>query len=104
MTTLHQAALQLDRPRILEALAAGANPNARDEQGRSPLVCTLIGSPDCSCSQLIQRAKRNVCIRTLLDHGAVPDQIAIKTAPSEWSGELMQAAYAASFDNSRTLK
>jgi ankyrin repeat protein len=96
MTTLHQAALTLDRPRILEALAAGANPNALDSQGRSPLICALIASPDYTCSQLFLRAKRNICVRTLLDGGAVPDQVAIRTAGKEWSGELMHVAYLAS--------
>ena len=40
-TPLHLAALRLCAPDIQEALRAGADPNARDSLGRTPLCCAL---------------------------------------------------------------
>ncbi len=93
---LHHAALLRDRPAILRALYAGENPNAKDSQGRSALVCAITG--DCStCRHVPAHARLNVALRTLLDHGAVPDAIDIRSAPESWRDEFTMAAIRASF-------
>lgn len=93
---IHAAALALDRPAILTAIASGQDPSALDSLGRSPLVCVLDATNGPTCPHL-SAARRNVCLRTLLDAGARPDAMALRMAPREWRDELANAAFAASF-------